>query len=1035
MNRILQSIIAACGIISIVVFNYGAALANREGSKQSFAFEVTGRVTSRIDGEPLPGVNVTVKGTVTGTVTDIDGQYALNVPDENSVLVFSFVGYETQEVPVNGRSVINMTMEEDIGTLDEIVVVGYGTVRKSDLTGAVSSVKNEDLNVGAISSVDEALKGRIAGVQISQTSAEPGGGMSIRIRGASSINAGNEPLYVIDGLPINNEVMLQSGGAGYVSGNPNAKNPLSSLNPNDIASVEVLKDASATAIYGSRGANGVILITTKSGSKEKMQVNFDSYAGVQQAYKQVDVLSTEEYINTLNTLAQERGQPEVFSDADIAAIGGGTDWQDEIFRRAWVTNNNLSVSGGSENTSYFISGNYFNQQGIVEGSGMDKYSLRVNLDFNLSDKLTLGLNMNASLINDDNNVDGTGINETAGPINSALQYDPTLPPRQPDGTLTVSEQLSINNPAAIIDAVRSNTETNRTFGTIYLNYQILKDLSAKLNIGVDRHIARRDLYNARGTYWGGAGNGQADIRMLERYSELLEYTMTYNRNWSNINLNAVAGVSYEDFVNRSFNAGINDFPTDNLGTNNLALGNLDNASVGSNKNGNSLLSYLFRANLSLFDRFLVTSSIRADGSTRFGVNNKFGYFPSVALAWKLSEENFIPDTFSELKLRGSWGATGNQEIANYASLSTFQTGDLALLGDNSLRGTTPARIANPDLKWETTKQLNFGLDFGMLQGRISASVDYFHKKTEDLLLGLPIPRSTGFGSILSNVGSVKNEGIEVMINSVNLENNDFSWQTGLTFSSIKNEVTSIGSLEQFTIGNIFTSSIGIVKRGFPLGAYYTYQVTGIFQDDDEVANSAQPNSSPGNPIYLDANDDGSITADDDRVVVGSPWPDFTFGFRNTFSYKNVALDIFIDGQYGADLLNANAVESLFPVNERRNRLANQIEDRWTPDNPNAKWPSALNPPSYGPSKLSSLVIEDASFLRVQSIQLSYTFDFESAGFLSAARIYVTGQNPLMITKYTGYNPEANAFGRDNVRADYNPYPISKVWMLGVNLGF
>lgn len=999
------------------------------------ALTVTGTATSNVDGESLPGVNIMVKGTGTGTVTDADGKYRLNVSNENDILVFSSVGYLSEEVPVNGRSVIDVALAEDIRKLDEVVVVGYGTVKRGDLTGAVSSVKSGDMNVGAISSVDQALKGRVAGVQISQTSAEPGGGISIRIRGASSITAGNEPLYVIDGLPINNLVMLQSGGAGYVSGNPNNKNPLNSLNPNDIESIEVLKDASAAAIYGSRGANGVILITTKSGSRERMRVNFGTYAGMQEVYRHIDVLTTEEYINTLNTLALERGTPPVFNDTDIASIGKGTNWQDEIYRKAFVTDNNLSISGGSEKSKYYISSNYFNQEGILKGSGMERYTLRVNLEHDLSNRLTFGLNLNSSFIKDNNNVDGTGINETAGPINAALQYDPTLPPRQPDGSLTISDQLSVNNPLAIIDAVNSTTETNRAFGSLFFNYQLFDNLSAKLNVGADRHIARRDLYNARGTYWGSAGNGQADLRMMERYSQLVGYTMNYTKNWNDkIDLNAVAGVTYEDFINRSFHAGINDFPTDILGTNNLGLGNLENADVGSNKNRNSLLSYLVRANLSLFDKVLLTSSLRADGSSRFGENNKYGYFPSVALAWKLSEEDFIPETIDVLKLRTSWGKTGNQEIGNYASLTTFSLGDYALLGGMATIGTVPSRIANPDLKWETTTQFNIGLDIGFLDERITTSIDYFIKNTEDMLMNLPIPPSSGFGSILSNVGSMKNKGIEVMLSSRNIANRSFEWNTSLAFSSIKNEVTDIGDLEQIATGNIFTSNIGIIKPGLPLNAYYTYKVTGIFQNADQVASSAQPTAQPGNPIYLDANGDGSITAAD-RVVVGSPWPDFTFGFRNTFLFKGFELDIFIDGQYGVDLLNGNAVESLHPVNERRNRLADQINDRWTPDNPNAKWPSALYPSTYGASNVNSLVIEDASFIRIQSIQLSYHVPVQNINFINNAKIYVTGQNPLLFTDYSGNNPEANAYGRGNVRADYNAYPLSKTWIVGINLGF
>lgn len=998
-------------------------------------FTIRGTVTSSEHGEPMPGVNVLLKGGSTGTVTDVDGNYSIDVPDENGILVFSFVGFATQEVPIDGRPIINLAMEPHISELQEVVVIGYGTVRKSDLTGAVSTIKNEDMNPGVVVSADQALKGRVSGVQIAQTSGEPGGGVSVRIRGANSITGGNEPLYVIDGLPINNIDMLTSGGAAFVSGNPNARNPLNSLNPNDIESIEVLKDASAAAIYGSRGANGVIMITTKKGKKGGLRVNLENYVGVQSVYKKLDVLSTGEYIETMNTLAEERGNQPVFDADEVEAIGAGTDWQDEIFRNARVNNHNLSVSGGNESSSYFTSFNYFNQEGVVIGSGIERYTARFNTEQKLSNRLTFGINSNFSLVNDNNNVDGTGINETAGPINAAFQYDPTLSPKQPDGSFTVSPDLTLNNPLAIVDAIQSVSETNRVFGTTFLDYKIIDDLSARFKIGIDRQIGRRDIYNARGTFWGGAGGGQADVRMLQRNSKLLEYIMTYDNTWDNdISFNAVVGTTYEDFTNSTFSSSVSDFPTDILGTNNLGLGNTENATVGSYKATNSLHSYLGRINLSLFNEFLITTSFRADGSSRFGENNKWSYFPSAAVAWKMANKDFVPEIFSELKLRNSWGRTGNQEIGNYASISTLGLGDLAFLGGQAQRGTVPVRIANPDLKWEETTSWDIGLDVGIWEDRLVGSFDYFIKNTNDMLINFPIPPSTGFGSVLSNIGSMRNSGFEAMVESRNIVGADFTWNTSVVFSSVENEVTDIGDLEQINTGNIFTSNIGIIKPGLPLNAYYTYKVIGIFQDEDQVKNSAQPSSAPGNPIYLDANKDGTINADD-RVVVGSPWPDFTFGIRNSFSYKNFGLDIFIDGQQGADLLNGNAVESLHPVNERRNRIREQITDRWTPENPDAKWPSGINPSTYGADKVNSLVIEDASYMRLQSVQLSYNWSSRKINFIDKARIYVTLQNFLILTDYSGVNPEANAYGKSNIRADYSSYPLSKTILFGLNLNF
>ncbi len=988
--------------------------------------------------EPLPGVTVVLKGTTQGTITDFEGKYSLPNISSDGVLIFSFVGMKTQEIPVNGKTLINITLFEETIGLEEVVAIGYGTVKKSDLTGSVASIKNEDLNQGAISSVDQAMQGRIAGVQVTQASNEPGGGLSIRIRGASSVNAGNEPLYVIDGLPIDNSEGLTGTGTSAVAevgANLNAKNPLNALNPNDIQSIEILKDASATAIYGSRGANGVVLITTKKGSKG-IKFSYDGYGGIQSIANKIDVLSTAYYIKTFNEMNAEQGLDPRFTASDIAAIGGGTDWQDQIYHVAPLQSHNLSMSGGVDKTKFYVSLNYFDQQGVVKETGVKRYIARINLDQQIGEKLKFGLNLNNSRENSDNYIGGVNTNESAGAVYCAVWYDPTLPVYNEDGTFFRSSELTINNPMSILYGISSKSETNRMFGNTTLEYNFMKELSAKLNVGFDNQDMRRDLYNSTKTIRGVAAKGYADIAGMNRSNMLAEYTMNYSKEINeNQRLNILGGVTYQKFMFKSFSAGTSNFPSDDLLTNNLGLGDPSNASVSSHKESNTLLSYLGRINYSVYN-FLFTASIRADGSSRFGENNKYGYFPSFALGWKLADEDFIPELFSELKLRTSWGVTGNQEIGSYASLSTYQAGGTAILGGSTFVGTVPSRIANPDLKWESTAQTNIGIDYGFLDQRITGSIDYFNKKTTDMLLNLPLPTSSGYSSILRNVGSMKNSGFEFMINSRNMIKKNFTWTTTFNISVIKNEVISLGDLETIQTGYIQVNggNTAIIKPGMPLGSYYGYRIIGIFQNQDEIDASAQPTAKPGYPIFEDVSKDGQISTAD-QVVLGDPYPDFTFGLRNNFGYGNFDLDIFIQGQQGADLLNGMAMESMYPGNATRNRLTNQIEDRWTLQNTDAKWPSGINSSAYGASsKVNNLVIEDASYIRLKSVQLSYNIPIKIGG-ISAAKIYVSGQNLFTLTNYTGYDPEANAFGQNNVKIDYSSYPLAKTWMLGLNVQF
>lgn len=1019
-------LLTVAGIPLLLVFHSASG-----SGEEKPAIAVSGIVTSRATGEPLPGVNVNVKGTTLGTVTDVDGRYSLQAPDENEILIYSFVGYKALEIPINGRSVIHVALAEDVETLEEIVVVGYGTVKKSDLTGSVASLGAADFNPGIQSSVDQMIQGRSPGVQITQTSSEPGGGVSIRVRGATSLTAGNEPLYVIDGLPIDNSPAMPG---STVNNNQSPRNPLNSLNPGDIESIEVLKDASATAIYGSRGANGVILITTKKGRSGEMSVNYNASVGIQEVAKRLDLLTATEYMNLLNEIRMDAGESPEFSQEEMSAVGEGTDWQSEIFQNAPIQNHQLALSGGSESTQYYVSLNYLNQKGLVISSGMERYIARLNLN-HVVDRFKFGMNLNTSYIRDDYIPSGVAFNQNAGVIASALQMDPTLPLRDADGNYMQTEIVDIENPVGLAYGVNDDGEANRTFGNIFAEYAIIGNLKAKINLGSDRQTARRDSYISDITKRGQTSGGRATAASNERSNYLMEFTMNYNKDFSeNHRIDVVGGYTYQVFTRRHLSAEATGFATDAFQSNNIGAGTQSTFGIGSNKSKNQLQSYLGRINYTLFNKYLITGSFRIDGSSRFGRDYKYGRFPSLALGWRLGEESFISNlnVFTDLKLRASYGITGNQEIGNYNSLVLLGTVGEAALDENRFVGIAPIQIANPNLKWETTSQFNVGLDFAMLKGRISGSVDYFKKKTSDLLLNLPIPTTTGFGFSLQNVGATENKGFEILLNTDNLTGR-FTWSSTLNVSTIRNKVTDLAGLP-FILqgGGRFVNNISILREGDPMNSYFGYAVEGIFQSDQEVADSPQPLSRPGELKFRDVNQDNEITPED-RVVLGSPYPEFSGGFNNSFTYKGFDLSIFLEGVYGVELFNFNRLDSEYPISFRRNRQA-YVLNRWTSDNPIRENPSYVDPVATYGDQVNSRVVEDASYLRVKNIQLGYNFSATGNRAINSAYIYFTIQNALTFTNYSGFNPDVNAFGDSNIRVDYNAYPLARIYSLGINIG-
>lgn len=995
---------------------------------------ITGTVKDD-EGAPLPGAAVYIKSSNINTVTDAEGRFTLSAGHALPFTVaVSFVGHRPYELEIYEipSEPVNVALQSG-DLLDEVVVIGYGTQSRREVTGAIASVSGKDFNKGIVQAADQLFAGRVTGVQVTQSSNEPGGGATIRIRGANSINASNEPLYVIDGLPINNQPVTP--GAGVVN-DPAPRNPLNALNPNDIESIEVLKDASATAIYGSRGANGVIIITTRKGTSDRLNIDYSLSTGVSTVASKVDVLNAEQYVNFLNDVRADQGQVPEFTEADIAAIGSGTNWQKEIFRSAGFQNHQLTFSGGRDNLSFYSGLNFVDQNGSVLNSGIKKYIARVNVAYN-GEKFNMGINLNSSQIKDQFAPSGVSINESAGVIYSAIYQDPTLPVYNADGTYGVTRIVNLENPYALTREITDKASTLRLFGNIFGEYQFTPELSARINLGTDLQQGRRDAYISRLLKRGEGTRGIADVRTSEAANNLIELTARYSKAINEHSFEVLGGYTYQEFEYRTLNAGAQNFPLDALLTDNLAAGAQNTFTLGTSHTRNQLQSYLGRVNYNFNDRYLVTASIRADGSSRFGTNNKFGYFPSAAVGWRLSEEEFLQpvQALSHLKLRLSYGLTGSQEIGDYNSQILFGPLGSAVLGGAAQVGVSATQLPNPDLKWETTSQFNVGLDFGFFEERLTGSIDYFVKNTEDLLLNLPIPRTTGFSTKLTNIGSMRNSGFELSLTSVNVTGKSFEWSTTVNLSTVKNEVTGIGELPFILTGSAgFISDFTIIRKGDPLNSYYGYVVDGVFQLDDDIASSAQPLARPGEYRYKDVNGDGRITADD-RTILGSPFPDFTYGFNNDFRYGPFSLAIFFQGVQGSTLFNMNRTESENPISFRRNRLAVAYTDRWTPTNPTQANSSSVPVAVSYASNVNSRAVEDASYLRLRSVQLGFQVPIPDRWNLRSAQVFVTGQNLFTITDYTGYDPEVSSFGTSNVRADFNAYPLTRTFTIGATIGF
>lgn len=992
--------------------------------------KVTGAVTDPA-GMGLPGVNILIKGTQSGTTTDENGKYVLEIPDAGATLVFSFVGYVSQEVAAGTGTIVNVILKQDDKILSEVVVVGYGVVKKRDLTGSVSSIGATELKEQPVSSFNQALQGRVAGVQVTNSSNAPGGGITIRVRGGNSISASNDPLYVIDGFPMTSPD--PASGANNSAAYPN---PLSAVNPNDIESIEILKDASATAIYGSRGANGVVLVTTKRGKEGQASVDFETYYGVQQITRMLDMATAAEHTAAKNeqlrnlNFAERYGNPNGAYPKPPAEYGEGTNWQKEIFRSAPIQNYQISISGGSDKIRYLVSGNYFNQDGIVITSNFKRFTARVNLDANVSKRVKVGTNFTISRSNNNS------VNETGGAslVGLTLRASPASPIFDANGNYQLlnvgsgSGFNSIANPVAVARTSTNNLLSDRILGNVFTEIVLAEGLSARISLGADVLNTRRNIFYTPETLIGNTLNGFGSNGSANNLNLLNENVLTYSRSSGIHGFDVVAGITFQSNREERAYAEAQDFPSYSLGANNIGLGNKPLPPRGAlNKWG--LNSYLGRVNYRLSGRYLFTLTGRIDGSSRFGANNKYGFFPSGAFAWRVSDEAFMKSirAVSDLKFRLSYGVTGNDGIGLYNSLSQYAT-SRTVFGDAEVLANQASRIANPDLRWEKTAQFDAGFDLGLLGNRILITADYYIKTTTDLLLPVELPATTGFTTVTRNIGSLANRGFELGINTVNTDGM-VKWKTNANFSLNRNKVLRLNTSDQ-----IFTAN-SIVKVGESVGSFYGNVFNGIWQTADEIkaaGNLARAGDLPGAIRYKDVNGDGVFNEATDRQILGNGLPKFIFGMTNHVSFKGFDLSVFIQGVQGNKILNETR-KSMEQSDPSDNLLKTVIEGAWRADKPSNTLPSIRQ---WRSTNTDSFYIEDGSFVRLKNVSLGYVIPLKP-GWIKRVRAYVSGQNLVTLTQYHGFDPEVNSNFTSNTQygLDSYAYPAARTYTLGASLSF
>lgn len=973
--------------------------------------KITGRVIEDQSGQPIIGVPVVLKGTTIGVATDQDGKFELQASQALPVtLVINNIGYRYQEVDIYELEPLTIRLSENSNKLNEVVVIGYGTQKRQELTGSIASLPAE-LKNQIISSPDRLIQGAVAGAQVTQSTGQPGGGAAIRIRGGTSINAGNEPLYVIDGFPIYNGDATVD--AGVVSGP--AINPLSGLNPSDIESIDVLKDASSTAIYGSRGANGVILITTKTGKKNNSSVTYDGYYGIQRVSKFIDVLNAEQWGYLKNDALKDAGKPPLFTQDQLDQLGEGTDWQKESFRDAPIQSHSVSVSSGNEKTRILLSGNYFKQDGVIINTGFDRYAGKLNLDHAVNSKFRLGVFINGSVTHAD--VAPSGI------VPNILAMVPLVSVRDANGNYTSNSSYgsTVANPVATLNLGINETNTKRFLLNSFGEYEIIKGLTAKVTLGSDIINNKQNRFTPSTLYESSPG-GNASIGSLSTLNWLNENTLNYRKTIANKHLiDILVGNTQQKSRTETYTAAAANFVSDAFTYNNIGSGTVLVIPSSSSSEW-SLQSYLARVNYGFDDRYLLTLTVRADGSSRFGKNNKWGTFPSAAVAWNASNEKFLKTIklINSLKVRFSAGLTGNQEIDPYKSLARLSNYQYSF-ANTLVNGFAISSFSNPDLTWEKTAQYNLGVDLAVFSSRIQLTSDVYYKKTSDLLLEVPVPYSSSLSSAFQNSGVVENKGIELGLKTLNLTGK-IEWSSNFLFSVNKNKVISLGDADYFLVtdpASTTTLPTQIVKVGESVGAFYMYKTDGV---DVET----------GNQKYKDLNNDGKITQDGDRSIVGSSQPKFLASISNTFRYKNFDISVFFNASYGNKIFNWTRAN--LELGTGYTGAVATLLNRWTPDNTVTDVHKAIENPAV---TISDRFVEDGSYIRLKSISLGYGLPQKQLTKIKikAARIYISGSNLLTWTNYTGYDPEVNTNGQNSISSgmDRGAYPTAKSIVAGISI--
>jgi len=1047
LNKALENTDLSYRVINhyIIISNKGNELSTNVQQQKS----VSGKVTDSTGGS-LPGVSVVVKGTTTGVITDMDGKYALLKIPENAILQFSFVGMKTQEISVGTKTTINITLADEAIGIEEVVAVGYGTMKKSDLTGSISNVNQENMKSLPVSSIDQKLIGQVAGVQIQQVSGAPGGGTSVKIRGNGSIGAGNEPLYVVDGMP-------------YSMGMNQNMNPLVFINPNDIESISILKDASSTAIYGSRGANGVVMITTKKGSFDHTEVNVSSMYGVQQVPQKgrPEMLNQREFaevqrdkIDILIRRNEKRepvaeDYPLEYRNLDVLT-GNGTNWYNMILQTAVVQDHNVSVSKGTKDSRLNFSMGYYNQEGALRFTGLERYTGKLSMESNIGKAVKIGASLQPTFIDqkrtdtNSSRADVIGIATWANPVMPAYDSKGELIPFVKSPTSKYHTAWSFPNPLFLLKETIQSERDFQNLGMAFIEWKIIPDLIAKSSLNTNYSTSKFSQY-IPSTVGGAnkapvAGTGTSSVNRGDSFNWLIENTLSYNKQYNKHRLNALLGYTIQKSKADNINLGGYPFSNDLIRTINAA----QTINIwGQTINEWSMISYLGRLNYSYNEKYLFTATFRSDGSSRFGEKNRYAFFPSMAAAWRISEEDFLKDykMIDNLKLRVSYGKSGNDNIGNYAHLPSIYAGSY-IFGANQVTASNVG-ISNPFLTWEESDQIDAGIDLGLFKNRLSLVVDYYNRKSQNMLLTDIIPAISGFNTQIVNKGNVRNSGFEIALGGTPVEG-AFTWNVNLNLSFNRNKIISLNDNgDRILSGSNDGNPTHVSVVGKPIGQFFGYQFEGLYTAADmlDVKVPKHPTDYEGANKYKDINGDGKITDLLDYTIIGNPQPDFLFGLTNSFSYKNFDLSINVNGQYGGDVVNGlrqttDNLQGFFNVSKEwanRWRSPSQIGD-------GTHYGVVSLTPSFG-HRMSSLWIEDATYLRISNLTLAYSLPkqlLKQSGFINSCRFNVSIQNLAMFTNYGGANPEAQSKIQSNVLSpgyDMSSYPLARTVSFGVNLSF